>query len=243
MNSSIFVILIEPQMGENIGATARAMSNFGYCNLHIVNPRDGWPNQKALEMATHGKFVIEQAEIFQDIESAISNINYLIATTANTRYLPKTVNSPSEIAHKIGQYVDSKHLMKIGLMFGRERSGLTNKEISFADEIVQIDTVKTNPSLNLAQSVCIIIYELSKINKLGSSKFNLMQKATQAELSYLIGHLENELDETNFFQLPEKKQGMMQNIRNIIMRMCLSSQDVGTLRGIIKAIKKNRNGN
>ncbi|CAK6537784.1 MAG: tRNA C32,U32 (ribose-2'-O)-methylase TrmJ or a related methyltransferase [Candidatus Midichloria mitochondrii] len=237
MHSSIFVILIEPQMGENIGATARVMSNFGCCNLRIVNPRDGWPNQKALEMAVHGKFVVEQAEIFQDIRSAIADISYLIATTANTRYLAKTVNGPSDSVQKIAQHLDSKH--SIGLMFGRERSGLTNEEISFADEIVRIRTSRINPSLNLAQAVCIILYELSKLDQSNTNEFNLTQKATQAEISYLIKHLESELDAANFFQVPEKKEGMMQNIRNIIMRMHPHSQDVRTLRGIIKAIRKN----
>ncbi|MDJ1407597.1 MAG: RNA methyltransferase [Candidatus Midichloria sp.] len=235
MHSSIFIILIEPQLGENIGATARVMSNFGCCNLRIVNPRGGWPNQKALEIAAHGKFVVEQAEIFQDIRTAIADINYLIATTANTRYLAKTVNNPSESMQKIAQHlVDSKH--QIGLMFGRERSGLTNEEISFADEIVQISTSKINPSLNLAQAVCIILYELSKLAKYDTHKSNLRQRATQAEISHLIKHLESELDVANFFQVPEKKEGMMQNIRNIIMRMHPSSQDVRTLMGIIKAI-------
>jgi len=229
-------------MGENIGAAARVMSNFGCCNLRIINPRDGWPNKKALEISAHGKFVVEQAEIFQDIEAAIADINYLIATTANVRYLAKSVNSPTEIVCKINDFIkESSSSLRIGLLFGRERSGLTNDEISFADEIIKIDTAKINPSLNLAQSVGIIMYELSKINK-SNNEIKINNKATQLEISYLVDHLIRELSNTNFFGTIEKKFGMIQNIRNMIMRANLTSQDVRTIRGIIKILSlKNMN--
>ena len=236
--NSIFFILVEPQLGENIGAVARVMSNFGYYNLRIVNPRYDLPNRKALEMSANGAFVLEKATVLADFRSAIQDINYLVATSANTRYLAKPVYTPEGIGKRLSKNLKADSAIKLGIVFGRERSGLTNEEVSFADELVQIKTAKINSSLNLAQAVCIVAYELAKETSSNQSNNcrNFSQKANQSELSHLMEHLTKVLDEGNFFQVPTKKAGIIINIRNLLMRANLSSQDVRTIRGIIRAI-------
>lgn len=224
------IILVAPQLGENIGATARAMKNFGLNQLRLVSPRDGWPNEKALSMSAHASDIIERAEIYSCLEDAIADIEYLYATTAIERDLNKS-------------YVFSKDLgatypynLKTAIMFGRENSGLNNNEISLAHKIINIDTAEFS-SLNIAQAVIIVCYELFNnrpSNIGGKAEFNKQPLATRHELSLFFDHLFCLLDEKQFFRVPEKKPQMTQKIINIFSRVeKLSRSELQTLRGIL----------
>lgn len=221
--SELFIILHSPQMGENIGAAARAMLNFGCKNLRIISPRDGWPNAKAIEMSAGAKSVIENAEIFPDTASAIADLQTVYATTARTRDMNKPVISPAEIALS----------GKVGVMFGAERTGLENKDISMADKIISIPVSDEYQSLNLAQSVGIICYELFARTHETKQKNEL---ATKQEFESMLEHLDAELTERDFFQVPEKKPNMMINIRNMLLRADFTGQEVRTMRGIIRCL-------
>ena len=208
-------------MGENIGAAARVMANFGLDDLRIVNPRDGWPNPKALEMSAHAEGVIQNAKIFESLAEAAADLHYLYATTVRKRGLDKEVISPKEIVFN----------GKTGIVFGGERTGLENDEVALCDKIISIPVAEYK-SINLAMSVGIICYQISQIPSLRevlatrqspdntitrlprSARNDEVIMATKADMNSLFHHLENELDSRGFFQAPEKKPGMMQNIKN-----------------------------
>ncbi len=235
-NDNIVIILVGPQMGENIGAAARAMKNFGLTKLRIVNPRDGWSNDKALSMAAHASDVIEQAEIYDNLEAAIADLQQLYATTAVARDMNKDYILSKDLA--------AKHSfdLKTGIMFGRENCGLTNSEISLANKIITIDTAEFS-SINIAQAVVIICYELFKkqfeSSPLTAKVGNEQIEATQEEIGFFLQHLFSELDKKGFFTVIEKKPRMMQNITNIFKRIDkLSKTEVQTLRGVINSFSR-----
>jgi tRNA/rRNA methyltransferase len=212
-------------MGENIGATARAMSNFGLDELRIVAPRDGWPNQRAYALAANGAFVLDKAQIFEDLHSAIADINILYGTASGDRDMAKSTLAPWQITK-------ASNSDKVGILFGCERSGLTNDELSICDHIIKIPTSQLNPSLNLAQAVMIIAYELGK----GSAPASAMPpQANKSEVLHMISFLQTALEERNFFKSPKMKPTMMRNITNLFVKSALTEQEVRTLYGIFKA--------
>lgn len=221
------IILVKPQLGENIGAAARAMANFNLTDLRIVAPRDGWPNAKAVEMATHGAAeIINNAKIFESFRSSVADLDYLYATTARPREMDKAVIGPKEI--ELSQ--------KTGFVFGSERTGLSNEDIALCDKIISI-SVGEYKSLNLGMSVAVIAYEIFAGEKVSRQR----ELASKGEISALFEHLENELEEKGFFQELNKKPGMVANIRTMLSRAELSGQEVRSLRGIIKALVKPKN--
>ena len=230
------IILCKPQLGENIGAVARVMANFGLSDLRIVAPRDGWPNEKALEMAANAAVLIEKAKIYNDLQTAIADLEFVYATSARNREVDKTVIAPRGI----------KLQNKTGFVFGPERTGLTNEEISLCDEIISIDVDGKYKSINLAQSVAIISYELSlrggkadaaiQPGLLRYARNDERELASKQEIISMFEHLENELDKRGFFQEATKKPGMIANIRALLTRANLSPQEVRTMRGIIKSL-------
>lgn len=232
------IILISPQMGENIGAAARVMMNFGISDLRIVTPRDGWPNPKAVDMAKGAKEIIKKAQIFDSLKDALADINRLYATTARPRDMVKEVVTARKCAEEI-----SSNDGKSAIMFGPERTGLENDDISLADAIVTIPVSPEYTSLNLAQAVSITCYEWFAYNDgspaaaidLGKSK-----AASKQEIAHMFEHLEAELDKTDFFKVPDKRPKMVVNIRNIFSRAHLTDQDVRTLRGIIKSLTNSK---
>ncbi len=216
------IILVKPQMGENIGAAARAMANFGLSDLRLVAPRDGWPNRKALEMAASASVLVENAKIFKTLEEAIADLEFLYATTARNREVDKkTITSRQIKLHK-----------NTGFVFGAERTGLTNEELSLCDEIISIAVDEKFKSINLAQSVAIICYEVSSLQGTSDNR----KLATKEEIISMFTHLETELGQRGFFQEPNKKPGMIANIRAMLIRAAFSSQEVRTMRGIIKSL-------
>lgn len=225
------IILVEPQMGENIGAAARVMYNFGFDDLRVVNPRDGWQGtqvyDKAHEMSAHADWIIEKAKLFDSVEAAIADLEYVYAASARPRDMTKEVIAPREIELK----------GKTGFMFGRESNGLTNEQIMLANKIITIPVNPEYSSINISMSVGIICYEASQ-QSLQKPEFEM---ATKADIDALIKHFETELDKTEFFTVPRKKPGMMLNFSNIFTRSSLTAQEVRTLRGVVKALTAGQN--
>jgi tRNA/rRNA methyltransferase len=218
------IILVEPQMGENIGATARAMKNFGINDLRVVNPRDGWPNHKAIEMSVGAVDVVESAKIYQNLNSSLSGVSKLYALTARRR----DMNKPHLYLHEITEIPANS-----AFMFGRESSGLSNNEISMADCIVSIDTDPHFTSLNIAQSVILVCYQIFKSRSSDEIVEDLCDKE---HLVYFLDSLISMLDKRNFFKVEEKRATMLCNIRNIFTRNNLSPNELQTLIGIIKKL-------
>jgi tRNA/rRNA methyltransferase len=249
------IILVEPQLGENIGFAARAMANFELGDLRLVAPRDGWPNEKASAAAAGAAFLIDQARLYPSVESAVAELNFVLATTARPREMVKTVLSPESAALELRRR--GARGERTGILFGPERSGLDNKTIALADDIL---TAPVNPafaSLSLPQAVLLFGYEWLKsqgvVPALGrATAFDGpavegiaspdARPATRAELFALFEHLEGELDRAGFLRPPEKRPSMARSIRNMFHRMGATDQDVRTWRGIIAALTRVRDG-
>lgn len=227
------IILVHPQMGENIGAAARVMKNFGISELRIVTPRDGWPNEKARSMAAGAVDIVDKAVIYPNLAESLADLNYVYATTATPRDMNKEYILSTELAASY-----PKNAGKVGIMFGRENNGLSNEEITAANKIVSINTTAFS-SLNLAQAIAVICYE--SFTNLSSKDYSNPQiLATREEIGLLFEHLFSELDKKDFFRVAEKRPQMVQNIMNIFNRIdSLSKTEVQTLRGIINALTKN----
>ncbi|MDG1436241.1 MAG: RNA methyltransferase [Rickettsiaceae bacterium] len=232
----ISIILVEPQMGENIGATARAMKNFGLVDLRLVSPRDGWPNEKAESMSVGAIDIIENAKLYPTIQEAVSDLEYVYAATA----APRDMNKKYVLSRDISN--DMPSCASVGIMFGRESCGLNNKEISFANKILTIDTDVNFSSLNIAHSVAVICYELFQKKKQERGDLQNIQKiATQGDLEYFYQHLFEELDEKKFFRVPEKREHMALKIRNLFAKIDhLSQTELQILRGIVTVLSNKK---
>jgi tRNA/rRNA methyltransferase len=235
------VILVEPQLGENIGAVARAMLNCGLSDLRLVKPRDGWPSAAAQANAAGADSVIESARLFERVEDAIGDLRLVYATTARLRDMVKPVMTPEAAAS--GLHVAGLKGEAAGIMFGRERSGLTNDEVTLADAAV---TFPLNPgftSLNLAQAVLLVGWEWWKC-RLGARPDVVLTSesppARRDELFRLFEHLESELDAVGFFFPPEKRPHTVRNLRNLIERASPSEQEVRTLHGVVRSLSQKR---
>lgn len=237
MKLNPIIILVAPQMGENIGACARAMKNFGLSELRIVAPRDGWPNPKADSMSVGALEIIQNAKVSPTLLDAIADIEYLYATTAQPRDMNKNYVMAEDLSKKYPMD------QKVAIMFGRENCGLTNEEIAYANMILTIRTSEGFSSLNIAHAVAVVSYELFK-NTYNShlqceSFSNKQPLCSKEELEYFFTHLFDELETGKFFKVAEKRPHMIQNIRNIFGRIDnLSKNELQTLRGIISNLKK-----
>ena len=237
------IVLVEPQLGENIGAAARAMANFGLSRLRIVNPRQGWPNDKARMMATGAGRLLDGAELYDTLEGAIADCNFVLAATARAHDQAKPVIGAAEAATEMAPRIAAGE--RIAVLFGRERNGLENDEVALADRIV---TLPVNPgfaSLNLAQAVVIVAYEWFKLQSGAVLPFAMPEKSAAAPKEQLLAFfacLERELEKVEFFRPPDKRQTMQINLRNIFTRMRPTQQDIQTLHGVIMAIAEGRKG-
>ena len=231
-------VLVEPQMGENIGAAARAMLNFGLSGLRLVNPRDGWPNEKAAAMAAGASIVIDQARIFATTESALADCTYVLATTARPREALLPVLEPAEAAAALKARIDRGETCAV--MFGGERAGLDTDAVMRADAIVSIPVNPAFASLNLAQAALIVAYEWAKADGRSgiASELDTEPPAPKADFERLFAHLVEELDATNYFFPPEKRGVMERNLKAALTRAGLTAGEVRTLRGVIKALVK-----
>lgn len=239
-NAAPAIILSEPQLGENIGAAARAMANFGLSDLRLVRPRDGWPNPKAEAMAAGATGILEAARIFATVEEAVAGLHYVLATTARDRSMAKPVLTPQESARRL--QAAAQEGRKTAVLFGGERSGLTNDEVALADEIVSIPTASFS-SLNLGQAVLLIGYEwfiAADATAPEAIDHGGGLPAPREELFRLFEHLEDELEKSGFLFPPGNRPGMVRNLRSILHRAKLTDQEVRTLRGVIVALTKGK---
>ncbi|MGI4752225.1 MAG: RNA methyltransferase [Janthinobacterium lividum] len=227
------IILVAPQMGENIGATARAMKNFGLDELRIITPRDGWPNEQARSNAVGAVNIIDNARIYNSLEECIKDLEYLYATTCIKRAMNKDYVFSQNLT------TDYPNSAKVGIMFGRENNGLSNEEISLANKIITINTTEFS-SLNIAQAVIIVCYELFRNSESREDIYNIQKLATKGQIDDFLTHLFGKLDKAGFFKIPERKLIMQQNITNIFMRINnFSTPEIQTLQGIIKSLNNN----
>jgi tRNA/rRNA methyltransferase len=230
-------ILVRPQMGENIGAAARAMLNFGLERMRIVGPRDGWPNPKAVALASGAGRVLDHAGIFADVQGAIADCDFVFATTARGRELTKPVYSPeAAMEHARGLIAAGK---KVGVLFGPERAGLENEDVVLANAIV---TVPVNPefaSLNLAQCVLLMGYEWRRQTEVIEAVVAEMARtefASALEVEKLGDHFEERLEAAGFFYPEAKAAGMRASLRNMWSRLGLTRAEVQTFHGMLRQI-------
>jgi tRNA/rRNA methyltransferase len=235
------IILSHPQLGENIGAAARAMANFGLADLRLVNPRHGWPDAKAMAMAAGAANVVEEARVFATLREAVADLNVVYATTARERGITKDVLTPAEAARRLR--MASARREKVGILFGNERAGLDNDEISLSDCVITIPTAHF-ASINLGQAVLLTAYEWFRAADVTPparlEHGPIHRKPTRAELLDLFDHLERELKESGFLFPPEKRETIVRAIRATIHRARLTYQEVQTLRGMIVALAKGK---
>ncbi|MEP1933074.1 MAG: RNA methyltransferase [Roseibium sp.] len=234
------VVLCEPQLGENIGTAARAMANFGLVDLRIVNPRDGWPSEKARSAASRADHVIDKVQVFDSVEAAVADLQFVFATTARSREVPKPVRGPDEAARKAVELGSNDHT--VGYLFGRERWGLNNEEIALADEIVTLPVDPDFASLNIAQAVLVCAYEWRNTAVSGALPFLLDKEehppAKKDDIVRFFEHLESALDNATFFRPPERRPHMVRTLRNIFQKAELTDQEVRALRGVIASLEK-----
>jgi len=248
------IILVKPQLGENIGFAARAMANFGLRDLRLVAPRDGWPNDKATAAAAGAAAVVEDAAVYDSVEAAIGELTYVLATTARPRGMVKRVLSPETAAAEL--HARASAAEQTGVLFGPERSGLDNDVIALADAILTAPVSPDLASLSLPQAVLLFAYEWLKCGgpeTLGrATAFDGpaiegvaapdTRPASRAELLGLFEHLEAELDRSGFLRPPEKRPSMVRSIRNMFHRMGVTEQDVRTWRGIVASLTRGQGG-
>jgi tRNA/rRNA methyltransferase len=236
------VVLVEPQLGENIGAAARAMGNFGLSRLRLVKPQQGWPNERARVMAAGADRILETAELFDTLEAAIADCHFVLATTARAHDQAKPVIGADEAARQAAPRVAAGET--VALVFGRERNGLENDEVGLADAIVTLPVNPAFASLNLAQAVVILGYEWFK-RAGGGLPFAMPRKSPPAPKQQLLAFfrdLERELEAIEYFRPFEKRDTMILNMRNIFTRMQPTQQDIRTLHGIVTALVAGRKG-
>jgi tRNA/rRNA methyltransferase len=235
------IILSAPQLGENIGAAARAMANFGLSDLRLVAPRDGWPNDKATAMAAGAAHITEVARVFGSLKEALGDLHLVFATTARDRGITKEVLTPAECARRLRHA--AARGQRTGILFGNERAGLDNDEISLADAVVTVPTAAF-ASMNLGQAVLLLGYEWFRTGDATPPTTiehgPLQRKPTREEMFQLFDHLERELVSSGFLYPPDKQAHMIRAIRATLHRARLTYQEVQTLRGMIVALTKGK---
>jgi len=231
------VILVQPQMGANIGSVARLMKNFGLSDLRLVNPRDGWPNPKATPLAAGADDILENLRVFNSLKEASCDLNHLVGTSARRHDIIKEFATPKGAVAAL--YSGACDGCKVGIAFGSERAGLTNEDLSLCESLVYIPTNPDFYSLNLSHAVGMFVYEWRMQAYKGEHhvlRTGHTGPATKDELHGFFEHLEAELLASGFLRNAQKRPGMVQNLRNIFQRSHLTEQEVRTLRGIIRSL-------
>jgi len=233
------IILVHPQLGENIGAAARAMLNCGLGELRLVKPKNGWPSEYAVKAATGAVSVVEAAVVFETTSEAIADLELVYAASARRRDMTKTVLTPRTAAASIREQISGGN--RVGILFGPERTGLHNDDVSLAEAIIEAPLNPEFASLNLGQAVLLVAYEwlLSRDDGAASgaeTPLHNTRRANRAEMAGLFEHLESELDDCGFLLPVEKRPSMVRNLRNLFQRAGLTEQEVRTLRGVIAGL-------
>jgi len=236
------VILVQPQLGENIGMVARAMLNSALLDLRLVAPRDGWPNDVAYKTASGADVVLDNARVFETTAAAVADLGHVFATTARARDMSKDVLTPRGAA----QEMRTQHAQDVqcGVLFGKEAVGLHNDDIALADSILMVPLNPGFTSLNLAQAVLLMGYEWFQAATQQPDEIYEVRldtrRATKEELVGLFEHLECELTDCGFLGVEAKKPGMIRNLRNMFQRARMTEQEVRTMRGVISGLVKKR---
>jgi tRNA/rRNA methyltransferase len=235
------MVLVRPQMGENIGAAARAMWNFGLGRLRVVAPRDGWPNSRAVAMASGAGRLLDHAGLFDDLGAAVADCDYVFATTARPRGLTRPVMTPERAMEHARALIGQGR--RVAVMFGPERAGLENEDIVRANAIVSVPVNPDFPSLNLAQCVLLTAYEWQRQSTdVAPEVLELAgaDLAGAADIDALFNHFLSKLTAVNFFFPPDKAPNMKLNLRNMLTRLPLTRADVQTLHGILRQMDRGR---
>ena len=236
MRNKFGFILVKPQLGENIGACARSMKNFGFNKLHIVEPKINFPNHKAKATSVGAYDIINKAKVFSNIENAINSFNLVVSLSARRRDINKKHLSLEDFK----KIIIKRRNLNIGLMFGPEASGLSNKDLSFSNYILQIPTSTKFKSLNLSHSLTIICYEIFMLinkKKIMKNTSNL-KISSKSNISSILKHLVSLLDKKDFFIPIEKKHSMLLNINNLIYRLEPNDKELRILASIISSLSK-----
>lgn len=232
------IILVEPQLGENIGMVARAMANFGLSELRLVNPRDGWPNESARATASRADHVIDGVLVFETLAQAVADLNYVAATTARPRDNFKPVLGPVEAGRVLRGRCRAGE--RTGILFGRERFGLYNEEVALADEIVTFPVNPEFSSLNIAQAVLLMSYEWMKSGLENETATAFagpdVRPAEKRHIHGFLDHLEEALDARGYFRPPPKKPKMLDNVRAVFTRPGFAEAEVKVLRGVLASL-------
>jgi tRNA/rRNA methyltransferase len=232
------VVLVRPQLGENVGTAARAMLNFGLSELRLVAPQCGWPNVKALQAASGATAILNDLRLFDRVEDAVADLEVLFATTARPRDLPKRVVTAAGAAREARAAARAGR--RVGVLFGPERTGLANDDLIFADAVLSVPLNPDFSSLNLAQAVLLVGYEWFQAGAPGPLRQTsaASRRATKGELEQLVEHLVGELDAVDFFRTADRRGSMVRTLKVIVQRADLHEADVHLLRGVIKSLAR-----
>ena len=236
-DNTLVIILVEPQLGRNIGSVARAMLNFGLSHLRLVRPRDGWPNPEAEPSAAGAEKILQDVQVFPTTLAAMGDLNRVFATSGRSHDMIKSIYTPHVAVEHLSETAQQKQ--KVGVLFGGERCGLCSEDVALCEALIKIPTNSNFPSLNLAHAVALIAYEWSiQFTPTPSQVFRTGHTtlATREELGQLFAHLEAELDYSGFLRHIKKRPTMVRNIRNIFQRAHLTKQEIRTLRGVVKSL-------
>ena len=236
MQNKFGFILVKPQLGENIGACARSMKNFGFNKLHIVEPKIIFPNHKAKATSVGAYDIINKAKVFDNVEDSVNSFNLIVSLSARRR----DINKKHISLERFQQIITKKRNLNIGLMFGPEASGLSNKDLSFSNYILQIPTSTKFKSLNLSHSLTIICYEIFKLINKKSMKKNTskIKISSKSKISSVLKHLVSLLEKRDFFVPIEKKHSMLLNINNLIFKLEPNDKELRILASIISSLAK-----
>ncbi len=237
------MVLVHPQMGENIGAAARGMWNFGLERMRVVAPRDGWPNERAVAMASGAGRILDAAGLFETTADAIADCTYVFATTARPRGMSKPVMTPERAMQHSRALLEAGQ--KVAVLFGAERSGLDNVDMARANAFVSVPVNPDFSSLNLGQTVLLMSYEWRRQTDVTPPEVMEMAKTKFAhaiEIEKLGDHFEQRLQEAGFFFPEAKAAGMRQNLRNMWARLALTRADVQIFHGMLRQILRMQQG-
>lgn len=237
------IILVRPQLGENIGMAARAMLNCGLSSLRLVAPRDGWPNPKAQRAASGADVVLDRAQVFDSVAEAVADLERVVATTARNRELSQRIVTPRRAAGEMHDWIGEG--LSVGVLFGPERTGLVNEDMVQADTALSIPLNPQFSSLNVAQAVLLVSYEWSTVAAEAETPAERLSDhagrlATKDELQNLFAHLERALDQSGFLRNKAMRPSMVNNLRAFLQRSAMTEQEVRTFHGVIKYLAKQK---
>jgi tRNA/rRNA methyltransferase len=235
------IILVRPQLGENIGMAARAMLNCGLSSLRLVAPRDGWPNPKAQRAASGADVVLDKAKVFASVGEAVAGLERVVATTARNRELSQRIVTPRRAAEEVRAWMAAGE--GVGILFGPERTGLTNDDMVQADTALSIPLNPQFSSLNIAQAVLLVAYEWAVAGEAGPAERmsdHSTRPATKDELLNLFAHLERALDQSGFLRNKAMRPAMVNNLRAFLQRSAMTEQEVRSFHGVIKYLAKHK---